>query len=157
MSPSNGRFNPASADSLLISEGFHVSSEALGLMLAEPRVLFSSVCWSGGSGRFNILFAFSTRRMICVGSSFDDRVFDLKALMPPQASGKLHSTTITTSIFSPWFATKPKIASGVNFIFGSPIKEILLTYSCDSVSSPKTVASGFWASAIAPRSSTLKS
>ena len=61
------------------------------------------------------------------------------------------------SIFSPWFATNPKIASGVNFIFGSPIKEILLTHSCDSVSSPKTVASGFWASAIVPLSSTLKS
>jgi hypothetical protein len=45
--------------------------------------------------------------------------------MPPNASGKLHSTTIATSIFSPWFATNAQIASGVNCIFGSPMKEIL--------------------------------
>jgi hypothetical protein len=64
--------------------------------------------------------------MISAGSSADDLVFNLKAFMPPHASGKLHKTTIATSIFSPWFATNDQITSGVNCIFGSPMKEILL-------------------------------
>jgi hypothetical protein len=64
--------------------------------------------------------------IISAGSSAEDLVFNLKALRPPHASGKLHKTTIVTSIFSPWFATNDQIASAVNFIFGSPIKEILL-------------------------------
>ena len=101
MSPSNGRLNPASTDSLLISVGLHASSVTSRSTLAEARLLLSSVCWSVGSERLSKLFALSARREISLGSSFEERVFSRRAFMPPRASGKLHNTTIRTSIFSP--------------------------------------------------------